>query len=170
MPLCSAWRLHPKAEGRPRVFIKSVCIGHSSLSQTCSPTENTGKSWERGGVACGLLCSPANLPVPLGGTHTRTKRSVLWHVRPPKMALFLTNSERQAFSKRALLVGSSPAPHAPPPPRHPPITNTPMMQRMSYSQMLTGETPSPLSLMGRRGEKEVTIASRSFWAFKMTFL
>ena len=25
---------------------------------------------------------------------------------------------------------------------------------MSYSQILTGETPSPLSLMGRRGEKE----------------
>lgn len=45
-----------------------------------------------------------------------------------------------------------------------------MTQRMSYSQMLTGETPSPLSLIGRRGEKEVTVVPRSLWAFEtMTF-
>lgn len=124
---CAQHEAPPKAESRPRVFIKSVCIGHSSLSQTCSPTENSVKSWERGCVAYGLLCrrSSANLPVPLCGTHTLTKRSVLWHGRlSPKMALFLTNSEHQT-SKWTLLVGSFPMPHARPPPLHLPITNTP---------------------------------------------
>lgn len=41
------------------------------------------------------------------------------------MALFLTNSERQTFSKWALLVGSPPMPHVRPPPLNPPITHTP---------------------------------------------
>lgn len=76
----------------------------------------------------GLLCrrSSANLPVPLCGTHSLTKRSVLWHGRlSPEMALFLTNSERQSFSKWALLMGSPPMLHVHPPPLHPPITHTP---------------------------------------------
>lgn len=49
-------------------------------------------------------------------------------------------------------------PHARPPPSHTmPVPNhmhTEWRERMSYSQMLTGETPSPLSLVGRKGEKE----------------
>lgn len=68
------------------------------------------------------------------------------------------------------LDGLPPMPHTRPPPPYPPSYTLQRTHRMSYSQMLTGETPSPLSLMGRRGEKEVTAGPSVLWAFEMTLL
>lgn len=142
----------------------------SCLHQMLTSVLGLQPQQKRQGILAGRRCGQ-DLLNPLRTMTTNLPSPLLWHPHSqrgkncdikdsPNMACFVRDSKPPTFSKWTLSVRSLLTPHiftllqA----HHIPIpstTHTPNgTRRMSYSQMLTGETPSPLNLIGKSGEKK----------------